>query len=93
MDEAGKIAQTLLAPGPVGAFTLLLMGILALHKGWIRLGREVVKLEADVQFHMARADKWQQLAIEQLQQTDRAIAVAQRTTAIVTGAPHDASHP
>ena len=92
--EAGEIAEQLLAPGPIGAFTLLVMGIIALHKGYIRLGREVAKLEADLFKAEARADRWQELAVTQLQQTDRAIAVAKSATAVIatSGAPHDAPH-
>ena len=84
-DEAGKIAETLLAPGPLGAFTLLLMGIIALHRGYIRLGREVSKLEAEVLLERERADKWQEIAMSQLQATDRAIAVAKTATTIARG--------
>ena len=67
--------------------TLLMTGIIALHKGYIRLGREVIKLEADLVRETARADKWQEIAMSQLQQTDRAIAVAKTATAIVSGGP------
>jgi hypothetical protein len=86
-DDVAKITETLLSPGPLGAFTLLVTGIIALHKGYIRLGREVVKLEAEVQFHVARADKWQEIALSQLQQTDRAIDLAKKATSIASGAP------
>jgi hypothetical protein len=86
-DDATKIAETLLSPGPLGAFTLLITGIVALHKGYIRLGREVMKLEAEVLLERARADKWQEVAMSQLQQTDRAIAVAKTATSIVSGGP------
>ena len=85
--DTGKIVETLLSPGPIGAFTLLLMGIGALHKGYLRLGREYTRLEADLLKSEQRADKWQEFAMSQLQATDRAIAVAKTATSIVSGAP------
>ena len=92
--DTSEIVKTLLAPGPIGTFTLLIIGIVALHKGYIRLGREVVKLEAELQMERARTDtertrgdKWQEMLLAQLQQTDRAIAVAKSATSIATGGP------
>ena len=84
-DELAKIAAGLLAPGPVGTFTLIVIGLWALHRGHVRLGREVVKLEEDLARANIRADKWQEIAYAQLQHTDRAIAVAQKATKAIGG--------
>ena len=86
MQDADKIVQTLIAPGPFGVFLMFVTGAIALHKGYIRLGREVVALESQLTRETARADKWQEVAITQLRQTDRAIAVAKTATTIASGA-------
>lgn len=101
-NPIGQVAEQILSPGPVGAMTVVLSGLWFLHKGWLRLGREVArletentKLEAEVVRERARADKWLEFAVTQLQQTDKALDVAGRATAVIaeTGAPNDATTP
>ncbi len=91
-DEVATIATKLLSPGPVGAFTLLLLFLVGLHKKYICLGRELTRLEdelvkADAALVKSETEteKWQMMLLAQLKSTDRAIAVAKTATSIVSG--------